>query len=355
MERTRSDNSAIKDRVDGLFKDIEAGVKSVYTSENYRNYILTMSKFRQYSLNNTILLYAANASLVAGYKKWAAVFHRHVKRGEKGIQILGGRAVKYEVEKVVKDTFGNPKLGADGKILTKTMEFTKMVYFPVTVFDISQTEGEPLPELVRPLIGTVAEYQRVMDALEKISPYPIEYVNADNITMPGANGVCSHADHKIQVLDDMSQIQTVKTLIHEIAHAQCHIPQDVEMAEHNLSREVKEIEAESIACIVADHLGLDTSSYSFAYVASWAQGKETQVLHDSGERIKAAAFELIDRIDMLLPEYAVPALDELMSGDKEAHEKASESRGLMQHINDAIDAANRAAPREPVRSTEHER
>lgn len=287
-------------QVQALLKQAEDGARAVFESENYRNYLSTMSKFHNYSFRNTLLIYMQKpeASYVAGYVAWQKNFNRQVQKGEKGIQIVGYTPKNVNQEQEKRDEQGNPVIGADGKPETETVT-RKIPYFtPVYVYDVSQTEGEPLPRLVNELDGSVEAYNDLMTALREVSPFPIVFEDIKG----GVNGYCSPAEQKVAVRQGMSEAQTVKTAIHEITHADLHAPEIDAALGNRKDRRTKEVEAESTAFIVCNHYGIDTSDYSFGYLASWSSTKELTELQSSLDTIQKQANELIDRIDNRLAE-----------------------------------------------------
>lgn len=233
-------------------KSLIEGVKACYTTGNFRNYLDTISKFHSYSLNNCLLIamQMPNASYVAGFKDWQKKFKRNVKKGEKAIRILAPNKCKFEKEEI------NDK----GEVEKVVVEF--MRYRVVPVFDYSQTEGEELPTICKPLTADVNDFEKIKAKLESISQVPVSYEPIDN----GANGYFDRVAKRIVVKAGMSEAQTIKTLIHEIAHSILHADVFCE-----IPREVKEIQAESVAYIVCKEAGIDTDDYSFEYVATWAQ------------------------------------------------------------------------------------
>ena len=259
-----------------------------------------MSKFHNYSFNNTLLIamQKPDASLVAGFGKWRDDFERHVKRGEKGIKILAPSPykVKKQMEKIDPAT-QKPVIGADGKPVTEEREIEIPAFRVVTVFDVSQTEGKEIPDIaVSELTGSVEQDQDFFTALEKASPVPIAFENIEG----GAHGYYHLEEKRIAIAEGMSELQTLKTAIHEIAHAKLHaIDKDapaIEQADRP-DRRTREVQAESVAYAVCQHYGLDTSDYSFGYVAGWSSGQELSELKASLETIRKAANELITDID----------------------------------------------------------
>ena len=286
-------------RVREITAQLEQGVKDLFDSERYQEYLKAMSKFHDYSLNNTMLIVMQkpDASLVAGYGKWRDEFERHVKRGEKGIKILAPAPykVKREVEKTDPDT-GQPIIGSDGKPVMEEKEVTIPSFKVVSVFDVSQTEGKEIPNLsADALTGNIEQYEDFFRALELTSPVPVEF---ENITS-GAHGYYDNAEKRIAINEGESELQTVKTLIHEIAHAKLHdIDLTAALDEQNIpNRRTREVEAESVAYTVCQHFGLDTSDYSFGYIAGWSSDKDIKELKTSLETIRATANDLITEIE----------------------------------------------------------
>lgn len=282
------------ERVKELTKKLEEGLENLFESEKYKNYLRCMSKFHDYSINNIILILMQkpDASLVAGYTSWQKNFHRNVKRGEKGIQILAPAPYKKKCEQEMKDANGKVMFDKNGQVLTEEVEVMIPMFKPVTVFDVSQTEGEPLPELgTDELKGEVKDYEMMINALKNVSPVPIYTEQIEG----GAKGYFSPLEGKIGIMEGMSQVQTVKTMIHEIAHSILH-NKEKDATEHK-SRETKEVEAESVAYIVCLHFGISANDYSFGYIAGWSSGKEAKELKASLETIQSCARELIDEIN----------------------------------------------------------
>ena len=274
-------------------KSLEEGVEKVFTSEQYQMYLQTMAKFHNYSFNNTLLIamQRPDATLLAGYQTWQKKFHRHVKRGEKGIKIIAPVPVKEkrQVEKIDEET-QEIVIGIDGQPETETVERILPRFRVTTVFDVSQTEGEPLPTLeVNELVGDVFIYEDFMKGLEEISPVPFQFQEIGS----GAKGYYSNAEKLVAIQTGMSQAQTMKTAVHETAHAIFH-DRDV-MEENGITKDrmTKEVEAESVAYVVCNHFGLDTSDYSFNYVAGWSSDKEMPELRSSMDTIRLTSSQLI--------------------------------------------------------------
>ena len=289
-----------KDRLKEITDRLEQGILEVFESERYKEYLRVMSKFHHYSFNNTMLiaLQKPDASLIAGFSAWKNSHGRTVKKGEKGIRIIAPAPfkVKQEMEKLDPKT-NMPLIGADGKAVTEEREITIPAYKVVSVFDVSQTEGKELPSIgVNELTGDVSQYEDFFTALKKASPVPIALEHIEG----SAHGYYHLAEKRIAIDDNMSELQTLKTAIHEIAHAKLHdidLNAPKEEKENHPNQRTREVEAESVAYTVCQHYGLDTSDYSFGYVAGWSSGKELSELKGSLETIRLAASELIDSID----------------------------------------------------------
>ena len=278
---------------------LEQGITELFDSERYKEYLRVMSKFHNYSFNNTLLIamQKPDASLVAGFSAWKNNFERNVMKGQKGIKIIAPSPfkVKQEMQKIDPHT-QKPVIGKDGKPVTEEKEITIPAYKVVTVFDVSQTEGKELPDIaVDELTGDVDRYKDFFAALEKTSPVPIAFEKIEG----GSHGYYHLADKRIALNEGMSELQTLKTAIHEIAHAKLHdidlnAPKD---GQPRVDRNTREVEAESVAYTVCQHYGLDTSDYSFGYVAGWSSGRELSELKSSLETIRSAAAEIINSID----------------------------------------------------------
>ena len=289
-----------KDRLKEITDRLEQGILEVFESERYKEYLRVMSKFHHYSFNNTMLiaLQKPDASLIAGFSAWKNTHGRTVKKGEKGIRIIAPAPfkVKQEMEKLDPKT-NMPLVGADGNAIIEEKEITIPAYKVVSVFDVSQTEGKELPSIgVDELTGDVSQYEDFFTALKKASPVPIALEHIEG----SAHGYYHLAEKRIAIDDNMSELQTLKTAIHEIAHAKLHdidLNAPKEEKENRPNQRTREVEAESVAYTVCQHYGLDTSDYSFGYVAGWSSGKELSELKGSLETIRLAASELIDSID----------------------------------------------------------
>lgn len=309
-----------KDRLKEITDRLEQGILEVFESERYKEYLRVMSKFHHYSFNNTILiaLQKPDASLIAGFNAWKNTHGRTVKKGEKGIRIIAPAPfkVKQETEKLDPKT-NMPLVGADGNAIIEEKEITIPAYKVVSVFDVSQTEGKELPSIgVDELTGDVSQYEDFFTALKKASPVPIALEHIEG----SSHGYYHLAEKRIAIDDNMSELQTLKTAIHEIAHAKLHdidLNAPKEEKENRPNQRTREVEAESVAYTVCQHYGLDTSDYSFGYVAGWSSGKELSELKGSLETIRLAASELIDSIDGHFKELQRARENELLGKEAE--------------------------------------
>ena len=281
---------------------LEQGIKELFESERFKEYLRTMSKFYNYSFNNTLLIamQKPEATYVAGYTSWQRNFDRQVMKGEKGIKILAPAPYKAQEEREKIDpATQKPVIGADGKAVTETVEVLRPAFKVVSVFDVSQTDGKELPDIiVDELKGTVENYEAFFDALKQESPVSISFEDIPG----GAKGFFSPVESRIAIQEGMSEIQTVKTAIHEIAHAKLHAfkPDEKTAPEDKKDRHTKEVEAESVAYTVCQRYGIETSDYSFGYIAGWSSGKETKELKSSLDTIRKTAAEMIESIDAKL-------------------------------------------------------
>ena len=306
---------------------LEQGIAELFDSERYREYLKVMSKFHNYSFNNTLLIamQKPDASLVAGFSAWKNNFERNVMKGQKGIKIIAPSPykIKQEMQKIDPHT-QKPIIGKDGKPVTEEKEITIPAYKVVSVFDVSQTEGKELPDIaVDELTGDVDRYKDFFAALEKTSPVPIAFENIEG----GSHGYYHLEDKRIAINEGMSELQTLKTAIHEIAHAKLHdidlnAPKD---EQPRVDRRTREVEAESVAYTVCQHYGLDTSDYSFGYVAGWSSGRELSELKSSLETIRSAAAEIINSIDENLAELQKAQDKEQTAGQEQTTREGQEA------------------------------
>mgnify|MGYP000812215303 CR=1 FL=1 len=309
-------NSA--ERMKEITDRLETGIQELFESERYKAYLTTMSKFHSYSFNNTLLIAMQGGQLVAGYNKWRDDFHRNVKKGEKAIKILAPAPFKAKKEVQKLDAQGRPVMGKDGKPVTEVQEIQVPAFKIVSVFDVSQTEGEPLPSIgVEELTGSVERYGEFFKALEQTSPVPIGFEDIPG----GSHGYYHLTEKRIAIQEGMSELQTLKTAIHEIAHSKLHAidPEApaIEQADRPDSR-TREVQAESVAYAVCQHYGLDTSEYSFGYVAGWSSGRELAELKASLEVIRSTAHELISALDEHLAELRQQRETELSTAQEAA-------------------------------------
>ena len=308
---------------------LEQGITELFDSERYKEYLRVMSKFHNYSFNNTLLIamQKPDASLIAGFTAWKNQFQRNVKKGEKGIKIIAPSPfkIKQETEKIDPQT-QKPVIGRDGKPVTEEKEIPIPAYKVVSVFDVSQTEGKELPDIaVDALTGDVEQYSDFFAALEKTSPVPIGFEKIEG----GAHGYYHLEDKRIALDEGMSELQTLKTAIHEIAHAKLHdidlnAPKDEQQP--RVDRRTREVEAESVAYTVCQHYGLDTSDYSFGYVAGWSSGRELAELKNSLETIRSAAADIINSIDGHIAELQKQHEAEKAAPDLDAAQEAQSEK-----------------------------
>ena len=288
-----------------ITEQLEQGVAEIFTSEKYTEYLNTMAKFHNYSFNNTLLItmQKPEATLVAGYQAWQKKFNRQVKRGEKGIQIIAPAPYKekQEIEKTDPET-GEIVIGEDGQPETEVVERVITKFRVTTVFDVSQTTGEPIPEFeVSELEGDVLIYHDFMEALKTVAPVPISFIEIDG----EAKGFYQIVDKYIAVQPGMSEAQTMKTAVHETAHAVLHDRDQMEAEGVVKDQLTKEVEAESVAYVVCNHFGLDTSEYSFSYIASWSSGKNMKELRASMDTIRKTSADMIGQIEEKLKEFQI--------------------------------------------------
>jgi len=280
--------------MDSIMQSLESGVEELFTSNRYQEFLKTMAKFHNYSFNNTMLIamQRPDATLVTSYKNWQSM-GRQVMKGEKGITIIAPAPYKKMKEKEVLDENQRPIMGTDGKPKTEKVEVTVPHFKAVTVFDIAQTSGEPIQTLAPELLtAAVQDFDSFMQAIQKISPVPIRF---DEIA-GNANGYYHNADKEIVIKKGLSESQTLKTAIHETAHAKLHDKEIMESLGVEKDRLTKEVEAESVAYCVCSSFGLDTSDYSFPYIAGWSSSREMKEMKASMDVIRKTAGEMIDQL-----------------------------------------------------------
>ncbi len=292
-----AEKQSSRDRLKEITASIEDGIKELFQSESYAQYLQTMSRFHHYSVNNQVLIHMQkpDATLVAGFNKWKNQFGRNVIKGEHGIKIIAPTPFKKKIEQEKLDPDTQlPMLDADGKIITEEKTIQIPMYKPVTVFDVSQTEGRPLPQLAHDLSGNVANYDVFMEALRRSSPVPISV----EVMGGGMDGYFDLEHQDIAIRKGMSEVQTVSAVIHEMAHALLHNrTKDAEEKTPELSRSTEEVQAESISYAVCAYYGIATGDNSFGYIASWSKDKTLPELRESLEVISKTADGLISDID----------------------------------------------------------
>ena len=292
---------------------LEQGVSDVFSSDNYKQFLDTMAKFPRYSVNNNILIMMQkpDAQMCQSFTGWKEM-GRFVKKGEKGIKILAPAPYTIQREQTKLDDRGNPMLDKDGEPIMESVEIKVNAFKVVSTFDVSQTEGKELPTLgVDELTGGVDGYGTFMEALKEVCPVPMTFENIEG----GAKGFYSQTEKRIAIQEGMSEAQTVKTAIHEMAHQKLHA---IENHGPKQTRGSKEVEAESVAYTVCQHYGIDTSDYSFSYVAGWSEGKEMPELKASLDTIRRAASEMITAIDEKVEELVAQKTQEQIAAVPES-------------------------------------
>lgn len=313
------------DELHQITDKLEKGVKDVFQSDKYKQFLNVMAKFPRYSVNNTmlIMMQRPDAQLCQSFTGWKQM-GRYVKKGEKGISILAPAPYKIEREQTKLDEKGRPVFDADGEPVKEKVEVTIRAFKVVKTFDLSQTDGKELPTIgPSELVGNIEGYPKLLQALQEISPVPVSFELIDG----DAKGFYHLEDKKIVVQDGMSEVQTIKTLLHEMAHEKLHDKDNVPEAK-DISRNGKEVEAESVAYIVCQHYGINTSDYSFSYVAGWSEGKETPELKASLDKIRQTASEFIYQIDQ--------KMEVLMADKDQVQESAKTSSPFAQELMDKI-------------------
>lgn len=286
---------ARKAEMEEITTKLEKGVKDIFSSDNYKEYLNFCAKLPRYSVNNQILimLQKPDATMCQSFTGWRDM-NRFVRKGEKGIRILAPAPYKMQKEQDKTDASGKAVLDKDGEPVKETVEITVNAFKPVSTFDISQTEGEPVPTVgVSELTGSVEGYEALLAAIKEVVPVPISFEQIDS----GAKGYFHLEENRIVVQEGMSEAQTVKTLLHEASHQALHSREAMEQSGDKKSKNQKECEAESVAYVVCQHYGIDTSDYSFAYVATWSADKEVPELKASLDTIRRTAADLIVKID----------------------------------------------------------
>ncbi len=290
------DSKTMKDQLKEITDRLEAGIEEIFTSDNYKNYLATMAKFHKYSFNNTLLIALQNpdATLVAGYNAWQKKFHRQVRKGEKSIKIIAPMTFRrdMEVEKVDPST-QEIILGPDGQPEKETRQVSYQLFKVSSVFDVSQTFGDPIPSLEVPeLTGDAEHFEVFMEAIRKISPVPIRFDQVPG----GAKGYYDNTNKNIVIMKGMSQSQTMKTAVHELGHSLCHDRDFLQSIGEKKDRVTMELEAESIANCVCSYFGLETGDYSYPYIAGWAADRPRNVLQESMDLIRTTSGQIIDQM-----------------------------------------------------------
>ena len=284
-----------KAEMEKITEQLEKGIRDVFTSENYRDYLNFCAKLPSYSVNNQILIMMQkpDATMCQSFQGWKKM-NRFVRTGENGIRILAPAPYKKRIEKDKKDSFGNAVLDKDGNSVKETVEIMVNAFKPVSTFDVSQTDGEPLPSLgVNELSHSVDDYDTMLDAILEAVPVPVSFEKIES----GAKGFYRVDEDCIVIQEGMSQAQTIKTLLHEASHQALHSKEAMARSDEKKSKNQKESEAESTAYVVCQHYGIDTSDYSFAYVATWSSDKELTDLKASLDIIRKTAADFIEKID----------------------------------------------------------
>lgn len=313
------------DELHQITDKLEKGVKDVFQSDKYKQFLNVMAKFPRYSVNNImlIMMQRPDAQLCQSFTGWKQM-GRYVKKGEKGISILAPAPYKIEREQTKLDEKGRPVFDADGEPVKEKVEVTIRAFKVVKTFDLSQTDGKELPTIgPSELVGNIEGYPKLLQALQEISPVPVSFELIDG----DAKGFYHLEEKKIVVQDGMSEVQTIKTLLHEMAHQKLHDKDNVPEAK-DISRNGKEVEAESVAYVVCQHYGINTSDYSFSYVAGWTEGKETPELKASLDKIRQTASEFIYQIDQ--------KMEVLMADKDQVQESAKTSSPFAQELMDKI-------------------
>ena len=313
------------DELHQITDKLEKGVKDVFQSDKYKQFLNVMAKFPRYSVNNTmlIMMQRPDAQLCQSFTGWKQM-GRYVKKGEKGISILAPAPYKIEREQIKLDDKGRPVFDADGEPVKEKVEVTIRAFKVVKTFDLAQTDGKELPTIgPNELVGSIDGYPKLLQALQEISPVPVSFELIDG----GAKGYYNLENKSIVIQDGMSEVQTIKTLLHEMAHQKLHDKDTVPEAK-DITRNGKEVEAESVAYVVCQHYGINTSDYSFSYVAGWSEGKETPELKTSLDKIRQTASEFIYQIDQ--------RMEVLMAEKEQVQEAAKPENPFVQELVDKI-------------------
>lgn len=310
-ELNHSENTRMN-KIDEITEKLEAGIKDMFQGDNFKEYLKSMSKFHRYSLNNVILITSQmkDATHVASFTKWKEL-DRSVKKGEHGLQIFSP-IIRNKLDPETKEIIINEKSGKPEKVITG--------FKPAYVFDISQTEGKELPEIVKVLTGKVEDFEKLKEALMKVSDVPISFEHING----RANGYYSRAEEKIVVEESLPEAQKIKTMVHEISHSMLHSNADDEK-----ERTTKEVEAESTAYTVCSYLGLDTSDYSFGYIGGWSKDMELSELKESLSSIKDTSSKIIKKLEEYTVSYEQPSKEQIL---EHTVQRAYESKSLEREV-----------------------
>lgn len=311
-----SNETSIKGKVKLITDNLENGIKDLLASDRYKEYLSAMGKFHNYSLNNTILIamQKPDATYVAGLQKWNKDFHRFVNKGEKGIVILVPTPYSKTVQQKVLDKDGKVLLDNDGNEITEEKTLKIQAFKPAYVYDVSQTHGEPLPSIsVNELNGNVDKYKKIFDTIREIAPVEVSFKKIDT----GAKGYYDQINKEIVINDGMSELHSLKTLIHETAHAILHDNDYLKSKGEAKDRFTKEVEAESIAYTVCSYLNLPTDEYSFGYIAGWSGDRQIDAVRESLETIKECSSDIIGALEKcLVPDNAIQLTAEIQQSVK---------------------------------------
>ena len=309
-----------EEKMSKIQQKLEDGVKEIFSSGKYEEYLKAMSRFPRYSINNCILIACQKpeASLVCGFRKWQSDFNRTVNKGEHGIMILAPIKGKQEVDEELFDESGKAVLDENGEQKTEKVVREYQAFRPVYVFDVSQTSGDPIPSIARELDEEVGGFERLRDVLAKVSPVPVSFETIRG----GANGYYSPKEQRIVIDENLPQLQMIKTMVHEIAHATLGHGSK----EDKYDRQTKEVQAESVAYWVTQLMGLDSSEYSFGYISGWSKDREVSELKESLEVIKQTADSVYQKIedklkDLKEKEEALPKVSEERNAYTSHHKK----------------------------------
>lgn len=317
------------EHLEKAIETLNQGVIDVFSSEEYINYLRFCKSFHNYSYNNRIMIYQQrkNATFVAGFNDWNKKYKRHIKQGEKAIKIIAPMFFNRKIHQYELDNKGEKILDENGKPKTKTVDIQDVFFKVVNVFDVSQTEGEPLPLIDKKLTATVDNFQNLFSAISDCTDYSVSYADLSSLM---ANGLCDFSNKQILLQEGLAESQQIKTLIHEVAHSKLHYPTE----ENQLTKSEKEVQAESVAFLVSDYFGVDTSDYSFSYVANWSTEKSVDELKNSLKIITDTSKNLINDIEK--------RFDEIQQRQKNIQQINKKEKGIDRDsdgIDDSIDSS----------------